>query len=45
MNRTRSSISEPLNNDSPTGYNQVDSYNFLNNTDTSTPMDIPHDFK
>ena len=29
---------------SPTGYNQVDSYNFLHNTDTFTPTDIPHGF-
>lgn len=28
----------------PTGYNQLDSYNFLHNTDTSPLTDIPHDF-
>ena len=27
-----------------TGYNQVDSYNFLHDTNTSTPTDILHDF-
>ena len=30
--------------DGPTGYNQVDSYNFLHDTDTFTTTDIPHGF-